>query len=146
MKRVEIRVRDEAGKVISEQTLKLDIGAGRFHEIEQAIEAVVARVSGERLLSDQRIERLVIDKAVEVSRGWAQAPRVSQDGVRPMLPKVNTVVDLYAAEPEEIRLFEDGIGVKAQKAGRGGAGDGGGDEWRGKGPQRGTTEVGMVGG
>src|SRR5919106_5358805 len=35
MKRVEIRVRDEAGKVISEQTLKLDIGAGRFHEIEQ---------------------------------------------------------------------------------------------------------------
>ena len=36
MKRVEIRVRDEAGKVISEQVLKLDIGAGRFHEIEQA--------------------------------------------------------------------------------------------------------------
>ena len=79
----------------------------------QEVEALVAQVSGERLLSDQRIERLVIDKAVEVGRGWAQAPRVSQDGVGPMLPKVNTAVDLYTAEPEEIRLFEDGIGVKA---------------------------------
>ena len=40
MKRVEIRVRDEAGKVLSEQTLALDIGSGRFDEIEQAVEAM----------------------------------------------------------------------------------------------------------
>lgn len=57
MKRVEIRVRDEAGKVISEQTLKLDIGAGRFHEIEQAIEAVrhqaLARIEGDLLAQEQ---------------------------------------------------------------------------------------------
>lgn len=110
----------------------------------QEVEALVARVSGERLLSDQRIERLVIDKAVEVSRGWAQAPRVSQDGVRPMLPKVNTVVELYAAEPEEIRLFEDGIGVKAQKAWRGHEADGRADECRAKAPQRVTTDVVML--
>jgi hypothetical protein len=38
MKRVEIRVRDEAGALISEQELALDIGSGRFDEIEQAIE------------------------------------------------------------------------------------------------------------
>lgn len=38
MKRVEIRVHDEAGEVVSEQELALDIGSGRFDEIEQAIE------------------------------------------------------------------------------------------------------------
>ncbi len=35
---VEIRVRDETGEVISEQALELDIGTGRFTEIEQAVE------------------------------------------------------------------------------------------------------------
>lgn len=38
MKRVEIRVHDEAGEVVSEQELALDIGSGCFDEIEQAIE------------------------------------------------------------------------------------------------------------
>jgi hypothetical protein len=38
MKRIEIRVRDEAGAEVSEQELALEIGSGRFHEIEQAIE------------------------------------------------------------------------------------------------------------
>jgi hypothetical protein len=38
MKRIEIRVRDEAGAEVSEQELSLEIGSGRFHEIEQAIE------------------------------------------------------------------------------------------------------------
>ena len=35
---VEMRVRDEAGEVISEQALELDIGTGQFAEIEQAVE------------------------------------------------------------------------------------------------------------
>ncbi len=38
MKRIEIRVRDEAGAEVSEQELTPDIGSGRFDEIEQAIE------------------------------------------------------------------------------------------------------------
>lgn len=40
MKRVEIRVRDELGEIISEQELDLEIGAGSFDEIERAVERV----------------------------------------------------------------------------------------------------------
>ena len=40
MKRVEIRVRDELGQIISEQELELEIGAGSFDEIERAVERV----------------------------------------------------------------------------------------------------------
>ena len=40
MKRVEIRVRDELGEIISEQELELEIGAGGFDEIERAVERV----------------------------------------------------------------------------------------------------------
>ncbi len=40
MKRVEIRVRDELGEIISEQELELEIGAGSFDEIERAVERV----------------------------------------------------------------------------------------------------------
>ena len=40
MKRVEIRVRDELGQIISEQELELEIGAGSFDEIEPAVERV----------------------------------------------------------------------------------------------------------
>lgn len=37
----------------------------------EEVEGLLARLSGERLLSDQRIEQLVIDQAVEVSQQWA---------------------------------------------------------------------------
>ncbi len=40
MKRVEIRVRDESGEIISEQELEPEIGAGGFDEIERAVERV----------------------------------------------------------------------------------------------------------
>ena len=43
MKRVEIRVRNEAGEVISERELELDVGLGRFDEIEDAIEQLRQR-------------------------------------------------------------------------------------------------------
>lgn len=57
MKHVEIRVRDEAGEVISEQALELDIGTGRFAEIEQAVERVrreaLKRLEGDLLEREQ---------------------------------------------------------------------------------------------
>ena len=57
MKQVEIRVRDEAGDVISEQSLVLDIGSGRFDEIEQAVEALrqqaVKKLEGDLLEREQ---------------------------------------------------------------------------------------------
>jgi hypothetical protein len=78
----------------------------------EEVEALVARFGGEQLLSDQRIEQLVIDKAVAVSQRWAQA----LEEAKPAPPlNVNPTVDVYAAEGVEVRMLEDGIGVKAQK-------------------------------
>lgn len=57
MKRVEILVRDEAGDVISEQTVALKVGSGQFHEIEQAVEAlkreVLPQLEGDVLRHEQ---------------------------------------------------------------------------------------------
>jgi 23S rRNA maturation-related 3'-5' exoribonuclease YhaM len=57
MKRVEIRVHDEAGEVVSEQELALDIGSGCFDEIEQAIERMrhqaLKKIEGDLLEREQ---------------------------------------------------------------------------------------------
>lgn len=79
------------------------------------VAGLVERLSGERLLSDQRIEQLVIATAVAVSREWAQEHEAV--GAAPP-PVIEPMVDVYAAEVAEVRVFEDGIGVKAQKRGR----------------------------
>lgn len=107
----------------------------------EEVEALVERISGQRLLSDQRIEQLVIDKAVEVSQGWVQAPVETPEGAVPARPQVNTVLDLYAAESAEIRLFEDGIGVKGQKAWRECAADSKAEARGAASAKRVTTEV-----
>jgi hypothetical protein len=58
MKRVEIRVRDEADEVVSEQELTLEIGSGRLHEIEQAIERMrgqaLKKIEGDLLVQRPR--------------------------------------------------------------------------------------------
>lgn len=57
MKQVEIRVRDEVGEGISEQALALDIGSGRFDEIEQAVEGMrqqaLKKLEGDLLQREQ---------------------------------------------------------------------------------------------
>jgi hypothetical protein len=57
MKRIEIRVRDESGEVISAQELALDIGSGRYDEIEQAVERfrhrALKRLEGDLLNQEQ---------------------------------------------------------------------------------------------
>lgn len=55
MKRVEMRVRDESGEIVSEQELGLDIGSGRFDEIEQALERL--RWQGLKRLEADLLER-----------------------------------------------------------------------------------------
>lgn len=86
----------------------------------EEVAGLVTRLSGERLLSDQRIEQLVIDTAVAVSQQWAQASQ-TLSGTAALA--INAAVDLYAAEAPEVRVFEDGIGVKAQRGARRRKGD-----------------------
>ena len=77
----------------------------------EEVAKLLARMSGERVLSDQRIEQLVIATAGAISVQWASAEAAGAES----LPALNTEVAIYQAEELEIRLFEDGIGVKGQK-------------------------------
>jgi hypothetical protein len=85
-----------------------------YKEVEKLIE----RLSGERLLSDQKIYEIVQFKAQQVSQKW----KAEIEAVEPLQKKglitVKTDLDLYDKQGEEILLFEDGIQVKAQVAQR----------------------------
>lgn len=39
-RQAEIRLRDETGQVVSEQVVELEVGTGRFEEIERAVEGL----------------------------------------------------------------------------------------------------------
>ena len=76
----------------------------------QEVEDLVARISGEKLLSDQKIWEIVVNKAVEISKKWlGEVEEIKQE--IPIAP----TVDIYDPLTEEILLFDDGIGVKKQK-------------------------------
>lgn len=82
----------------------------------EEVAGLLQRLTGERVLSDQRIEQLVIEKAVTLSQAMTEAAVVPGGEVEPAsLPTLNWQIDLYAAATPEVLLLEDGISVKAQK-------------------------------
>ena len=85
-----------------------------YKEVEKLIE----RLSGERLLSDQKIYEIVGSKAQQISREWQEEVENIEPKQPKKLIKIKTGLDLYDATAEEILLFEDGIQVKAQVAQR----------------------------
>lgn len=81
----------------------------------EEVALLVERVSGERLLSDQKIGQIVSTKALKLSQEIHQdvveiLAKTNQDEVR-----VNSQVNIYSPEETEILLFDDGIQVKRQK-------------------------------
>ena len=83
----------------------------------QEVEDLVERVSGERLLSDQKIWDIVVNKAVEVSSIWQQEiEQINQEITSEI--QISPTVDIYDPEAGEIFLFDDAIGVKKQKENR----------------------------
>ncbi|MBV8886047.1 MAG: hypothetical protein JO235_18915 [Chroococcidiopsidaceae cyanobacterium CP_BM_RX_35] len=85
-----------------------------YEEVAKLIE----RVSGSRLLSDQKISRIVSDKALQLSQEMHKDAAKILDRTDIELIKVNPRVDVYNAESSEILLFDDGIQVKGQKSHR----------------------------
>ena len=81
------------------------------------VEDLVERISGDQLLSDQKIWEIVVNKAVEVSRNWQQEIQSIKQSIKSEI-KIAPQVDIYDPLTEEILLFDDGIGVKKQKAHR----------------------------
>ena len=79
----------------------------------QEVEDLVTRISGEKLLSDQKIWEIVVNKAEEISRKWLG----QMEPIKPEIPIAPTV-DIYDSFTEEILHFCDGIGVKKQKGTR----------------------------
>jgi hypothetical protein len=83
----------------------------------EEVEALVARISGEKILSYQKIWEIVGNKAVEVSKKWHEEIEKSKPENPSEIP-IAPQVDIYDPLAEEILLFDDGIGVKKQKANR----------------------------
>jgi len=84
----------------------------------EEVTKLVERVSGERLLSDQRIGQIVSDKALKISQEIYKDVEETLDNTGLALVQINPKVDIYNSESEEILLFDDGIQVKGQKAQR----------------------------
>ena len=82
------------------------------------VEGVVERVTGQKQLSDEKIQQIVVDKAVELSK--AKEAEVKRLKVKQefKMPPIKEKVDIYNSEEKEILIFDDGILVKGQKANR----------------------------
>jgi hypothetical protein len=76
----------------------------------QEVEDLVARISGEKLLSDQKIWEIVVNKAQEISRKWLSEIESNEPEIA-----IAATVDIYDSCTKEILLFDDGIGVKKQE-------------------------------
>ena len=83
----------------------------------QQVEDLVDRVAGEKILSDQKIWEIVVNKAVEVSSQWQNEIEAINSSITNEI-EISPTVDIYDSETKEILLFDDGIGVKKQKVNR----------------------------
>jgi len=84
----------------------------------EEVAKVVERVSGERLLSDQKIGQIVRGKALKLSQEINKSVIATLAKVNGSLVQVNSQVDIYNSQTKEVLLFDDGIQVKEQKAER----------------------------
>lgn len=79
----------------------------------QEVAELTRRTSGRGLLSDQKIEQMVIAQAQAISQQQRREALEVLSRGQP-LPAINPLVDLYAPETKEVVLLADGIGVKEQ--------------------------------
>ena len=84
----------------------------------EEVALLIERVSGERLLSDQKISQIVSDKALEISQEMHKEAREILDETDIELVEVNPKIDIYSSESREVLLVDDGIQVKGQKSRR----------------------------
>jgi len=84
----------------------------------EEVALLVERVSGARLLSDQKISQIVSNKALQLSQEIYKETTEILDKTDIELIEVNPKVDIYNTESSEILLFDDGIQVKGQKSHR----------------------------
>lgn len=81
----------------------------------QEVEGLIEKVTGEKLLSDQKIREIIVNKAVEVSKEIKEELIANKSEI---MPEIKSEVEIYNKEQKEILLFDDAILVKQQKASR----------------------------
>lgn len=85
----------------------------------EGVADLVERLTGERLLADQKIQQEVITQAVRISEQWSETcAATALEPAAPVTVKTLAAVDWYDAEAEEVLVLADGIQVKQQKATR----------------------------
>lgn len=75
----------------------------------EEVALLIERVSGERLLSDQKIGQIVSKKALQFSQEIYQSTKITLDKSSQNVVRVNPGVNIYEPETKEIILFDDGI-------------------------------------
>src|SRR5262249_2012886 len=75
----------------------------------EEVEGLIERVTGERLLSDQKIQQQVVSQALVVSRQWAEETQAT------CAVEAALSVDWYDGEAQEVLVLADAIQVKQQK-------------------------------
>jgi len=78
----------------------------------ESVSDLIKDKDGSSLLSDQRIQQIVIEQAEEISLSQKKVIKKSE---KRKTPQIDTDVDLYDSLVKEIHVFEDGIGVRGQK-------------------------------
>lgn len=84
----------------------------------EEVAGLVERMSGVRLLSDQKIGQIVSAKALKLSQEIAKSTTATLAENSSDVVQVNSKVDIYNPQETEILLFDDGVLVKGQKAQR----------------------------
>jgi hypothetical protein len=75
----------------------------------EEVEGLIERLSGEKLLSDQKIWQQVVEQAASVSQQWAVEPPAGE----PL--ETLAEVDWYDSQTPEVLVLSDAIQVKQQK-------------------------------
>ncbi len=83
----------------------------------EEVEELLRRVTGVPIISDQAICSVVTDKAVEISGKMESEIEEINSLIRSEI-EIDNKVNIYDQKSEDILLFDDGIGVKKQKAQR----------------------------
>ena len=77
---------------------------------------LLEEITGNKLLSGQNINNLVIQRGYEISKNIRiETEKIIKDHSDLPLPLINTEFDIYDKETKEILYLEDGIQVKKQK-------------------------------
>lgn len=81
----------------------------------EEVAGLVKRMTGESSMSDQGIWRMVMDRACQVSLDLQHTVSSTLEEPGKAVPLINTEVEIYNPDVEEVLVFDDAILVKGQK-------------------------------